>query len=80
MLVKQCGMTKNSEFVNIIMAKYQRDASGNFFGLALVYRRQKKEPGGDSGQAEHKPAGYPGILYKDEALREPVLPADYQPG
>ncbi len=46
MLVKQCGMTKNSEFVNIIMAKYQRDASGNFFGLALVYRRQKKEPGG----------------------------------
>ena len=46
MLVKQSGMTKNSEFVNIIMAKYQRDASGNFFGLALVYRRQKKEPGG----------------------------------
>lgn len=44
-MVKQSGMTKNSEFVNGIMAKYQRDVSGNSFGLALVYRRQKKESG-----------------------------------
>lgn len=44
-MVKQSGMTKNSEFVNKIMGKYQRDVSGNSFGLTMVYRRQKKESG-----------------------------------
>lgn len=46
MVVKQSGMTRNSEFVNGIMEKHQRNVPGNFFGLALVYRRQKKESGG----------------------------------
>lgn len=45
-MLKQSEMTKNSEFVNKITKKYQRDVSGNSFGLALVYRRQKKESGG----------------------------------
>lgn len=45
-MVKQYGMTKNSEFVNEIMAKYQRAVSGNSYGLVLVYHRQKKETGG----------------------------------
>lgn len=41
----QYNLKKNSEFVNGIVAKYQRNQTENYYGPVLIYRKQKKETG-----------------------------------
>lgn len=41
----QYNMKKNSEFVNGIVGKYQRDWTENYYGPVLIYRKPKRETG-----------------------------------